>query len=825
LTLAGGHARALELAAQDTNGLAVLAEAPMNAGAGDGDMIYVTLRLEEGPPLLFLVDTGTAVTTLDETLAPQLGKQIDTVVWTDAAGVATAMRKIKSPALLLGKCRLLLDDCVDTSDLKFVRETSGHPVMGILGMDCLKNYCVQLDFEALKIRLLDSSHASNNLSGRGFAMRRNHLGLWSVQGNVVGLEKVDAMLDSGDTSDGALASDLFDQAVRSNATATSVLPFTSVSGPGGERRVARFAYQLFGGETYPDLLLAQAPYNTLGLRFLARHTATLDFPRTTMGLERRKTAPAAEGPDAAGFVVAQNGGETVLSEPAKSGAAGETGLQVKTNDFNKTIAQLSEAIRLRPADGLSYTRRGLTYQIMGELDKALADYSAAIGLNPEYANAWVMRARIFGLKGDYDQAIRDYTQGILLAPQFPDAYVERATSRWRKSQFEEAIGDYTAAIRLDSQYAEPYAWRARLYSMKGDYDKALADFAQALRWDPKCPRVFYDRGIAYAKMGKADQAIADYDQAIRADPNDGEAYNNRGAVYYFAKHETRKALSDFNAAIERNPKNAEALNNRAFLCQEQGEYERAVADYTEVLRLSPSNFQARANRGASYQSQGASDKAVADFTEAIRLNPANSELFARRGNCFLRLGKPDQAVADLNQALRLTPNYGAAFFDRGNCFFEKEQWRRAIDDYTQAIRLSPRDASAYASRGQARFKAGNYAKALADSKEAVRLEPGNSFACGVLAWTLAVCPRARLRDGAKAVEYATKACELTQWKQWELLDNLAAAYAESGQFGEAVKWETKALALGVPKSEEQEARQRLGLYERKKPYHEKRRRL
>jgi len=88
-----------------------------------------------------------------------------------------------------------------------------------------------------------------------------------------------------------------------------------------------------------------------------------------------------------------------------------------------------------------------------------------------------------------------------------------------------------------------------------------------------------------------------------------------------------------------------------------------------------------------------------------------------------------------------------------------------------------------------------------------------------IAWELAVCPEARFRNGEKAMEYAKKACDLSDWRNPAYLDTLAAACAESGKFDDAVKWEEEAIK-GLSEKDLVEGKKALGLYQQGKPYHE-----
>jgi len=122
---------------------------------------------------------------------------------------------------------------------------------------------------------------------------------------------------------------------------------------------------------------------------------------------------------------------------------------------------------------------------------------------------------------------------------------------------------------------------------------------------------------------------------------------------------------------------------------------------------------------------------------------------------------------------------------------------QAISDYSELIQLNPQSPMAYNFRARLYYRQGNHSAALTDHLKASELDPANPNTFSQLAWIWATCPNEALRDGQHAVDAATKACELTEWKKPHCLDALAAALSENGQFDEAVQRGQQAVDLAL----------------------------
>jgi tetratricopeptide (TPR) repeat protein len=278
-----------------------------------------------------------------------------------------------------------------------------------------------------------------------------------------------------------------------------------------------------------------------------------------------------------------------------------------------------------------------------------------------------------------------------------------------------------------------------------------------------------------------------------------------------------RGLDFFSESIRQDAKNAGAYFARGNIRAELGEFAQAVADYAEAIKLDPKDSPAYNGRGFAYRSLGQLDKALADYNQAIQLNPKDPWAYNNRGVLWLEKKEYDKAIADFDQVLRLDKNHTFAHVNRGNALAAKGDYAGAVADFDEAIRRDPRDGDAYLNRGMARQSLGEYARALEDYNLAVEVEPKRAAAYEHRALLLAACPDDKLRDGKKAVENATRACELTGWKDPTMLSTLAAAHAEAGDLDGAVRFQARVLEI-QGKNAPRETRERLELYRKGKKY-------
>jgi tetratricopeptide (TPR) repeat protein len=252
-----------------------------------------------------------------------------------------------------------------------------------------------------------------------------------------------------------------------------------------------------------------------------------------------------------------------------------------------------------------------------------------------------------------------------------------------------------------------------------------------------------------------------------------------------------------------------------------GNLEDAAGNYRIALQLYPNFPKAHYYFGNVLLQQKKYAEAREEFDEVLRTNPEIAFAHKYLGDILAAQGKYDEAAVEYITALQLKPDDGvirtALALATQNAGIEK-----ALTNLFEALKTRP-TAEIHAQIAALETTQGTFQDAVEHFHEALRLKPDAPDVLNNLAWLLATCPDARIRDGAQAVKQAERACALTQDGVTPMVGTLAAAYAEAGRFDEAISTAEKACALAKQSGEQnllQKNQELLQLYRAHKSYHE-----
>lgn len=283
-----------------------------------------------------------------------------------------------------------------------------------------------------------------------------------------------------------------------------------------------------------------------------------------------------------------------------------------------------------------------------------------------------------------------------------------------------------------------------------------------------------------------------------------------------------KAAKLFSQVIEQSPKFAPSYVLRGLAFASREKLDEAIADFSKAIEITPSDERPYLLRASVHQQKRDYDKAIDDYTQALNRKPDDAETFCNRGVCYAAKDDDGKALADFDRAIKAEPKNVMGWQLRGSVYSEQGKKEEALSDFKQAVEIDPNNASTYLFRAQLYLVEKEPELALGDYEEAMRRAPDRAGVTNDYAWTLATNPKDGVRDGRKAVEYAKKACHLSDYKHAPTLDTLAAAYAEAGDWSEARKWQEEAIKLATEShpADLEGMKERLALYSDKKPFRE-----
>jgi len=185
------------------------------------------------------------------------------------------------------------------------------------------------------------------------------------------------------------------------------------------------------------------------------------------------------------------------------------------------------------------------------------------------------------------------------------------------------------------------------------------------------------------------------------------------------------------------------------------------------------------------------------FTHALAVTSNNDVALNNLGIIFLDKGQLDDAISKLEAAIDLRPENAPAHDNLAKALLKKGQVAEAMVHYRKFLELEPANVEARNTLGTALIQQGHVREALDQWQEALALQPENGNAASNLAWVFATCPEDSIRDGTRAVELAEKAFRISGGKIPMIYRVLAAAYAESGRFADAVETAQRGAELAT----------------------------
>jgi Flp pilus assembly protein TadD len=255
-------------------------------------------------------------------------------------------------------------------------------------------------------------------------------------------------------------------------------------------------------------------------------------------------------------------------------------------------------------------------------------------------------------------------------------------------------------------------------------------------------------------------------------------------MHLLADKKANAALTEARKAVDANASNAGARIVLATTLAEAGQPSEALEEAERATELAPLDGATHFELGLLLGRQNKLERGVEEARLAVTAAPENT----RAHSLLLAslLDTNEDAVDAGREALAVSPFDAEIHRLLGAALMRKDDPVAAFHQLSYSVLLDPNLKEPRSDLHRALLSLVNSLEAPKLLHQAVVWIPESTAALSELAWVFATHPRDELRDGPEAVRLANHACALTKRSDPMLLAILAAAYAETNDFGEAI---------------------------------------
>jgi tetratricopeptide (TPR) repeat protein len=289
------------------------------------------------------------------------------------------------------------------------------------------------------------------------------------------------------------------------------------------------------------------------------------------------------------------------------------------------------------------------------------------------------------------------------------------------------------------------------------------------------------------------------------------------------RHRDDLAEEQVRDAIRADPDYSMAYSLLGWWLEEKGNLDEAIQCYTKAIALNGNMPEAENKLGNALREKGDFKGAELHLDKALAMLDDYAEAYVSLAMLREQEGKDDEAVNLCRAALALDPGLAEAHFLLASSAARRGNLAEAAEHFNTAMTINPRLPETCLEMGLNLLRQGKHKAALSLLQAGVAYQSSDVRALEITAQLLATDPDPAVRNGKEALELALRAVELAGGRDAETLNTLAAAYAEAGQFPEAVRTATTAhdLAAAAGRSDlAANIQRRLDLFRAGKAFHE-----
>ena len=303
-------------------------------------------------------------------------------------------------------------------------------------------------------------------------------------------------------------------------------------------------------------------------------------------------------------------------------------------------------------------------------------------------------------------------------------------------------------------------------------------------------------------------------------PTYGEGYALLGKIA-MGEQNYREATMHWSKSLEFNPEDPIAHNQLGLALFELGDLSGAIKSARNLLDIDPSLAVAHSNLGRYLVHHGQLTEGMECLQNALAINPDLGMAHLSLADAMTTNKDFDQAEDHYQRTIELGVKVAETHLQLAGICRIQNRLSEAIEHCRRAIEAREDYIAAHHNLATALQAEGNDVEAVKHFYRAVELDPQFVLSLNNLAWILATHPDPKIRQKDEALTFARRAADATKYQAAGILDTLAAAYANSGQFEEAVETAHSALKLLTSSDQDafkQEILQRIQVYQQGKAF-------